>query len=101
MEREMESSAGEIAEPKKQRRGFGAMDRTKVREIARLGGTAAHRKGTAHRFTQEEARRAGSKGGKAPHRTRGRQRPTGAIIGAPPPEPPDAPLPPPASEGAG
>lgn len=67
-------------EPKKKRRGFAAMDRTRLREIARMGGTAAHRKGTAHRFTQEEARRAGEKGGKAPHRTRGRSK-------APPPAP--------------
>ncbi|MGZ8295342.1 MAG: KGG domain-containing protein, partial [Telluria sp.] len=30
------------------------------REIASEGGKAAHRKGTAHEFTSEEARRAGS-----------------------------------------
>ena len=39
------------------------MDQTKQREIARKGGRAAHRKGTAHEFTTEEARFAGRKGG--------------------------------------
>ena len=44
-------------------RGFAAMDREKVREIARRGGRAAHEAGTAHEFTTEEAREAGRKGG--------------------------------------
>lgn len=39
------------------------MDESKQREIARKGGMAAHRKGTAHEFTTEEARFAGRKGG--------------------------------------
>jgi len=39
------------------------MDQNKQREIARKGGRAAHRKGTAHEFTTEEARFAGRKGG--------------------------------------
>jgi len=55
----------------KQRRGFAAMDREKVREIASKGGKQAHIQGTAHQFSSEEARAAGSKGGKAPHATRG------------------------------
>ena len=54
-------------------RGFATMDRAKVREIARKGGVAAHRSGTAHRFSSDEARKAGRKGGSAPHRTRGRK----------------------------
>ncbi|HET8730150.1 MAG TPA: KGG domain-containing protein [Moraxellaceae bacterium] len=33
----------------------------------RKGGQAAHRKGTAHKFTQDEARAAGRKGGEASH----------------------------------
>lgn len=49
------------------KRGFASMDPEKQREIARKGGQAAHRKGTAHRFTSEEARSAGQKGGKAAH----------------------------------
>jgi general stress protein YciG len=44
-------------------RGFASMDAMKQREIARKGGRAAHVKGTAHEFTQDEARAAGRKGG--------------------------------------
>jgi uncharacterized protein len=51
----------------RKRRGFAGMDRDKQREIASKGGRAAHRKGTAHRFTAEEARSAGRKGGQAAH----------------------------------
>lgn len=46
-------------------RGFASMDRARQREIASLGGKAAHAKGTAHEFTPEEAREAGRKGGQA------------------------------------
>jgi uncharacterized protein len=49
------------------RRGFAGMDRTHVRELASKGGKAAHKKGTAHEFTPEEAREAGRKGGLATH----------------------------------
>lgn len=48
-------------------RGFASMDPKQQREIASMGGHAAHQKGTAHEFTSEEARLAGSKGGKAAH----------------------------------
>lgn len=60
---------GDDAPPKL--RGFAAMDRAKVREIASRGGKQAHIQGTAHQFTSEEARAAGSKGGKAYRVTRG------------------------------
>ena len=62
------------------RRGFAAMDRTRVKEIASKGGRAAHAAGTAHQFSADEARNAGRKGGMAPHVRRGgvRRRP-GAI----------------------
>jgi len=53
-------------------RGFAAMDRSKVSEIASKGGKAAHAAGTAHQFTSDEARSAGKKGGVAPHVRRGR-----------------------------
>ena len=43
----------------KQRRGFAVMDRSRQREIASLGGRAAHQSGRAHEFTTEEARKAG------------------------------------------
>jgi general stress protein YciG len=66
---------GQEAKPKR-RRGFAAMDRAKVIEIAHKGGVAVHAKGTAHRFTSEEARAAGRKGGRAPHRVRGRKLPS-------------------------
>jgi general stress protein YciG len=46
-------------------RGFAAMDRKRVSQIASKGGKAAHRAGTAHEFTSEEARAAGKKGGSA------------------------------------
>jgi len=54
----------------KRPRGFAAMDRTIVSEIARKGGKAAHSAGTAHEFTSEEARVAGRKGGRATHAKR-------------------------------
>lgn len=41
-------------------RGFASMDPERQRAIASEGGKAAHEKGTAHEFTSEEARRAGS-----------------------------------------
>jgi general stress protein YciG len=44
-------------------RGFAAMDPNLVSELARRGGKAAHRAGTAHQFTSDEARIAGRKGG--------------------------------------
>ena len=52
------------------RRGFAAMDADRQREIASKGGKAAHEKGTAHRFTADEARVAGRKGGEAVSRNR-------------------------------
>lgn len=47
------------------RRGFAAMDPEQQRSIARKGGMMAQQRGTAHRFSSEEAQRAGQKGGKA------------------------------------
>lgn len=60
----------EAAPAPRRPRGFAAMDRDKVREIARLGGKAAHQAGTAHEFTSEEARAAGRNGGLATHAKR-------------------------------
>ncbi len=57
-----------MAKPRK--RGFAAMDDEKQREIASKGGQAAHEKGTAHKFTPEEARAAGRKGGMTVSRDR-------------------------------
>jgi uncharacterized protein len=59
------ASSTPAAAPRK--RGFGAMDPALVRELARKGGVAAHKVGTAHEFSSEEARAAGRKGGLASH----------------------------------
>jgi general stress protein YciG len=88
----------------KKRRGFSAMDEATKREIARKGGIAAHRKGTAHKFTSEEAREAGRKGGRSAHRlgrahkfTTEEAKAAGRKGGLAPPVPP---TPPPQSESA-
>lgn len=44
------------------------MDPDKQKQIASIGGKAAHKKGTAHKWTSEEARIAGQKGGKVRQR---------------------------------
>lgn len=46
-------------------RGFAAMDPEQQRRIASEGGKASHASGRGHRFTPEEARAAGRKGGMA------------------------------------
>lgn len=43
------------------KRGFAAMSPERQRQIASLGGRAAHQSGHAHEFTPEEARIAGKK----------------------------------------
>jgi general stress protein YciG len=62
MEKEHPEKEKPAAKPKSQR-GFASMDPETQRAIARKGGRAAHVKGTAHKFTPEEARKAGRKGG--------------------------------------
>lgn len=56
-------------------RGFAAMDPAEQRRIASEGGKASHESGRGHRFTSEEARAAGRKGGQA---SRGRSTQSGA-----------------------
>ena len=51
-------------------RGFASMDPQRQREIASVGGRAAHQKGTAHEFNSDEAREAGRKGGERVSRDR-------------------------------
>jgi general stress protein YciG len=46
------------------RRGFEGMSPKRRREVASLGGKAAHKSGNAHRWTSEEAQRAGKVGGR-------------------------------------
>ena len=55
--------AGDGSSPAQRRslRGFAAMDPQRQKEIASLGGRAAHQSGHAHEFTSEEARVAGRK----------------------------------------
>ena len=47
----------------KSRRGFAAMSPEQQRRIASEGGRASHESGRGHRFSSEEAREAGRKGG--------------------------------------
>ena len=61
-----------VETPAKKRRGFASMSPERVREIASKGGRAVHAQGKGHRFTHEEAKAAGAKGGAAPHKRRGR-----------------------------
>ncbi|MBA3697401.1 MAG: hypothetical protein H0W78_00845 [Planctomycetes bacterium] len=51
-------------------RGFAAMDQERQRQIASLGGRAAHQSGNAHEFDSQEAREAGRRGGQAVSRDR-------------------------------
>ena len=50
-----------IPPPARAKRGFAVLSPEKKREIASMGGKAAHEHGRAHRFTSEEARAAGKK----------------------------------------
>jgi general stress protein YciG len=57
-----ESSTSSTTTPAERRlRGFAAMSPEKKREIASMGGRAAHACGRAHQFSSEEARAAGKK----------------------------------------
>ena len=56
-----ERKENQAATPRRSLRGFAAMDPQRQREIASLGGRAAHQSGHAHEFTSEEARAAGRK----------------------------------------
>ncbi|WP_048441113.1 KGG domain-containing protein [Caenimonas sp. SL110] len=49
------------ATTEKRLRGFAAMSPEKKKEIASMGGRAAHACGRAHQFTSEEGRAAGKK----------------------------------------
>lgn len=55
-------AAEELISPRpRAKRGFAVLSPEKKREIASMGGKAAHEHGRAHRFTSEEARAAGKK----------------------------------------
>lgn len=55
------TSTTQAAIPARAKRGFAVLSPEKKREIASMGGKAAHEHGRAHRFTSEEARAAGKK----------------------------------------
>lgn len=55
------TGAGTSTPTRRSLRGFAAMDPQRQREIASLGGRAAHQSGHAHEFTSDEARAAGRK----------------------------------------
>ncbi len=48
----------------KKKRGFACMTPERLREIAAMGGRAAHKEGVAYVFTSETAKIAGAKGGR-------------------------------------
>jgi general stress protein YciG len=48
---------------KTSRRGFASLSPEQLRQIASRGGKEAHRLGRAHRFSYEEAKEAGKRGG--------------------------------------
>lgn len=56
--------------PKSSKRGFASMTPEQVRAIASRGGKSAHQQGKAYQWNKEQAALAGSKGGKAPRRSR-------------------------------
>jgi hypothetical protein len=56
-----EQSTSSSGTPERRLRGFAAMSPEKKREIASMGGRAAHACGRAHQFSSEEARAAGKK----------------------------------------
>ena len=55
--------AVEITEEGKKRQGFASMSLERRKELASLGGKAAHAQGKAHKWTPEEASIAGKRGG--------------------------------------
>lgn len=48
----------------KHKRGFASLSAERRREVAASGGRAAHALGTAHKFTPEQGKEAGKRGGK-------------------------------------
>jgi general stress protein YciG len=67
-----------VPAPPKAKRGFAAMDPEKHREIAQLGGRTVHALGNGHKFTTDEARAAGTKGGRIVSQNREHMRTIGS-----------------------
>lgn len=55
-------------------RGFASLSPDRRKQIASLGGKAAHEKGVAHRWTAEDAKKAGKKGGQVSRGGKGKLR---------------------------
>lgn len=66
-----QSSEGPM-EQEKLKRGFACMSVERRQEIARQGGQAAHKRGTAHQWDKKTAAVAGRKGGQASRGGRGK-----------------------------
>ena len=84
MSSENTNAAGDIANGKNGKngkRGFAALPPERQLELARLGGKAAHKAGTAHEFTPEEAKAAGRKGGQTVSRDTGHMAAIGRLGG--------------------
>jgi general stress protein YciG len=62
-------TAENLSQKTTSKRGFASMDPQRQKEIASLGGKAAHASGKAHEFNTAEAREAGRKGGRAGRRS--------------------------------
>jgi general stress protein YciG len=56
----------------KLKRGFAAISPERQKAIASMGGKAAHRAGTAHKWDSAEAQEAGRKGGSSSRGGRGK-----------------------------
>lgn len=67
----------------RQRRGFAAMSADKQRQIAGMGGKAAHVKGTAHEYTAKEAKAAGRKGGQTAQAKRRAAKAAATVVQSP------------------
>jgi len=63
-------------------KGFGDMTPERHREVARLGGQAAHKKGVAHKWTKATASVAGKKGGQSVSKDRAHMQKIGRAGGA-------------------
>jgi len=73
--------SGPVKKGQKSRRGFASISPERQREIASLGGKAAHAKGLAHEFSRTEAQAAGRRGGIAVSRDRAHMAEIGRIGG--------------------
>ena len=60
----------------KPKRGFAALEKSRLSEIAKRGGQAAHEQKVAHTWNSDTARAAGKLGGRATHANKKAKAPT-------------------------